>query len=141
MQCEKKYGVGPQSIADWLGLVGDSADGFPGLAGWGAKSASSVLAVYEHIEKIPDDEKQWATDGVVVRGATKLARTLRENREDAALFKQLATLVTDVADDVTIGSVDSWRWLGPTSALSKVAQQVGNARLVERAEEIASRLA
>lgn len=136
----EKYGVGPQSIADWLGLVGDSADGFPGLAGWGAKSASSVLAVYEHIENIPDDEKQWVSDGVVVRGATKLATTLRENRDDAALFKQLATLVTDVADDVAIGSVISWKWQGPTSSLSKIAQQAGNARLVERAEDIASRL-
>ena len=135
----EKYGVGPDSIADWLALVGDSADGFPGLSGWGAKSASSVLSVYAHIESIPDDEKQWTADGVVVRGATKLATTLRENREDASLFKQLATLVTDVSDDVHIGSVDSWRWQGPTSSLSKIAQRVGNARLVERAEDIANR--
>ena len=136
----EKYGVGPDSIADWLALVGDSADGFPGLSGWGAKSASSVLSVYAHIESIPDDEKQWTADGVVVRGATKLATTLRENRDDAALFKQLATLATDVSDDVQIGSVDSWRWQGPTSALSKIAQQVGNTRLVERAEDIATRI-
>lgn len=136
----EKYGVGPDSIADWLALVGDSADGFPGLSGWGAKSASSVLSVYAHIEDIPDDEKQWTADGVVVRGATKLATTLRENRDDAALFKQLATLATDVSDDVQIGSVDSWRWQGPTSALSKIAQQVGNTRLVERAEDIATRI-
>ena len=135
----EKYGVGPDSIADWLALVGDSADGFPGLSGWGAKSASSVLSVYAHIEDIPDDEKQWTADGVVVRGATKLATTLRENRDDAALFKQLATLATDVSDDVHIGSVDSWRWQGPTSSLSKIAQRVGNARLVERAEDIANR--
>jgi 5'-3' exonuclease len=135
----EKYGVGPHSIADWLGLVGDSADGFPGLSGWGAKSASSVLAVYQHIENIPDDEQQWITDGVVVRGAAKLAATLRDNRESAALFKQLATLVTDVSDDVDLGSVESWEWQGPTSALSKVAQRIGNARLVDRAEELVMR--
>jgi 5'-3' exonuclease len=134
-----KFGVGPSSITDWLGLVGDSADGFPGLSGWGAKSASSVLAVYQHIENIPDDEKQWISDGVVVRGATKLATTLRENRENALLFKTLATLVTDVSDDVNIGTVESWQWQGPTSALTKVARKVDNARVVERAEELASR--
>ena len=71
-----KFGVGPQSIADWLGLVGDTADGFPGLPGWGAKSASSVLAQYLHIDNIPDTAEQWVNDGVTVRGAAKLATTL-----------------------------------------------------------------
>jgi 5'-3' exonuclease len=89
-----KFGVGPASIADWLGLVGDTADGFPGLPGWGAKSAATVLATYLHIEDIPDDEKQWAADGVTVRGALKLATTLREQRDMANLFKKIATVIT-----------------------------------------------
>ena len=93
-----KFGVRPSSIADWLGLVGDTADGFPGLAGWGAKSASAVLAIYGHIEDIPDDEAAWARDGVVVRGAAKLAATLRDNREEALLFRTIATIVEDVSD-------------------------------------------
>jgi 5'-3' exonuclease len=130
----EKFGVGPQSIADWLGLVGDTADGFPGLQGWGAKSASSVLAVYGSIENIPNVHTQWATDGVTVRGAEKLATTLRENRELAMLFKKVATVVTNVEDDVKIGSVDSWEWRGPTKDLGKVARMLGMDDLEERAE-------
>lgn len=129
-----KFGVGPTSIADWLGLVGDTADGFPGLQGWGAKSASSVLSVYEHIEDIPDDVESWSDAARVVRGAAKLAATLRDNRELALLFKDIATVRTDVADDVDIGTVDSWRWQGPTSALASFAKDLGIAQLVERAE-------
>lgn len=130
----EKFGVGPSSIADWLALVGDTADGFPGLSGWGAKSAASVLSVYAHLEKIPDDEKQWNTDGVVVRGAAKLATTLRENRELADLFKVVATVVTDVSDDVALGDVDSWEWKGPNAHLSEIAKTLGMTDLVERAE-------
>lgn len=130
----EKFGVGPASIADWLGLVGDTADGFPGLPGWGAKSASNVLARYVHIENIPDDENQWQADGVVVRGAAKLAATLRGNREEALLFKKIATVVTDVDDDVAIGSVDDWEWRGPTKDLAKIAQRLEMTDLIERAE-------
>ena len=130
----EKFGVGPSSIADWLALVGDTADGFPGLSGWGAKSASSVLSVYAHLEKIPDDEQQWNTDGVVVRGAAKLATTLRENRELADLFKVVATVVTDVSDDVALGDVDSWEWKGPSAHLNEIAKTLGMTDLVERAE-------
>jgi 5'-3' exonuclease len=136
----EKYSVSPASIADWLGLVGDSADGFPGLQGWGAKSASAVLSVYEHIENIPHDLDTWTKDAVSVRGAAKLASTLADNYDDALLFKKLATLVTDVSDDVKIGKVEDWRWQGPTSALAAVAKQIGNPRLVDRADEIASRV-
>jgi 5'-3' exonuclease len=136
----EKYSVSPASIADWLGLVGDSADGFPGLQGWGAKSASAVLSVYKHIEDIPLDASAWANDSVTVRGAAKLASTLADNYDDALLFKKLATLITDVSDDVRIGSVEEWKWQGPTSALASIAQDVGNARLVDRADEIASRV-
>ncbi len=130
----EKFGVGPASIADWLGLVGDTADGFPGLPGWGAKSASAVLARYLHIESIPDDETRWQADGVAVRGAAKLAATLRESRDDAMLFKKIATVVTDVDDDVPVGSVDDWEWRGPTKELAKIAQRLEMTDLVERAE-------
>jgi 5'-3' exonuclease len=130
----EKFGVGPSSIADWLGLVGDTADGFPGLAGWGAKSASSVLAVYHHIESVPGDESQWAADGVTVRGAARLAATLRGNRSDALLFKTIATVVTDVSDDVRIGSVDDWEWRGPSRDLQRFSRELDMTDLVERAE-------
>lgn len=130
----EKFGVGPESIADWLGLVGDTADGFPGLPGWGAKSASAVLGVYGHIEQIPDDVARWADDGVMVRGAAKLAATLAEQRELAMLFKKVATVVTDVADDVVIGAVDDWEWRGPTSHLPAFARDLGIDDLVERAD-------
>jgi 5'-3' exonuclease len=130
----EKFGVGPASIADWLGLVGDTADGFPGLPGWGAKSAATVLAKYLHIEDIPNDESQWTTDGVTVRGAAKLAATLRDQREMANLFKIVATVVTDVDDDVPIGNVDDWEWRGPAKELAAVAKQLDMTDLVERAE-------
>ena len=130
----EKFGVGPASIADWLGLVGDTADGFPGLSGWGAKSATSVLARYLYIGDIPDNEAQWATDGVVVRGAAKLAATLRDQRPMAELFKKVATVVTDVSDDVPLGSVDDWEWRGPTKDLGAIAKQLNMTDLVERTE-------
>jgi 5'-3' exonuclease len=130
----EKFGVGPASIADWLALVGDTADGFPGLTGWGAKSASSVLAVYKNIENIPDDEAQWATDGVTVRGAAKLAATFRDNKELAKLFKVVATVVTNVDDDVKIGNVDDWEWRGPSKELAAIAKKLEMTDLVERAE-------
>jgi 5'-3' exonuclease len=129
-----KFGVGPESIADWLGLVGDTADGFPGLSGWGAKSAASVLSRYLHIEDIPDDAAQWALDGVTVRGAAKLAATLQEQRSLANLFKVVATVITDVEDDVQLGIVDDWEWRGPTKDLAAIASTLGMTDLVERAE-------
>jgi 5'-3' exonuclease len=107
----EKYGVPPESIPDWLALVGDTADGFPGLPGWGAKSAAAVLRVYGHLESIPDAPGQWDVPGL--RGAARLAATLAEQREDAELFRTLATLVTDLE----VGAVDDWRWTGPTEEL------------------------
>ena len=130
----EKFGVGPASIADWLGLVGDTADGFPGLPGWGAKSAATVLGKYLHIADIPNDEAQWVSDGVAVRGAAKLAATLRDQREMADLFKVIATVVTDVADDVDLGNVDDWQWRGPTKDLAKIATSLEMTDLVERTE-------
>ncbi len=127
---KEKFGVGPASIADYLGLVGDTSDGFPGLAGWGAKSAATVLARYGSIEAIPDDEKQW---DVQVRGATKLATTLREQRELALLFKKIATVITNVP----VGSVDEWRWQGPTSDFADLCKEMGQENLAKKAAALA----
>lgn len=123
-----KFGVGPESIADYLALVGDSADGFPGLSGWGAKSAAVLLARYRTIDLIPDYHQQWIADGVVVRGAEKLAKTLRAHRDDAELFRLLATLVTAVP----VGVVDDWKWNGPTARFDEVAARLGVPQLIER---------
>jgi 5'-3' exonuclease len=127
---KEKFGVGPSSIADYLGLVGDSADGFPGLQGWGAKSASTVLAKYGTIDNIPDNHEQWVTDGVTVRGAEKLATTLRANREDAQLFKTLATLV----HDVEVGEISDWKWNGPTDRFKIVCKQLGSEQLLKKVQ-------
>jgi len=129
---KEKFGVGPSSIADYLGLVGDSADGFPGLQGWGAKSASTVLAKYGAIDNIPDNHEQWVSDGVTVRGAEKLATTLRLNRTEAQLFKTLATLV----QDVEVGEITDWKWNGPTDRFALVAEKLGSPRLLDRANSI-----
>ena len=125
-----KFGVGPASIPDWLALVGDSADGFPGLPGWGAKSASTVLAAYEHLDAIPDNPRQWTVD---VRGAARLADTLATQRPLAERFRVLATLRTD-AD---VGVPAAWRWAGPTAELPGWAERLGSPALVRRAERLA----
>jgi 5'-3' exonuclease len=106
----KKFGVPPASIPDYLALVGDAADGYPGLPGWGAKSTASVLAKFGHIETIPPDRHDWHVD---VANAGALARTLAENRDLALLFRTLATLRTDIA---LFENVDELRWNGPKAA-------------------------
>ncbi|MCC7131828.1 MAG: hypothetical protein IT352_04245, partial [Gemmatimonadales bacterium] len=95
-----KFGVEPESIPDYLALVGDSADGYPGIPGWGAKSAAAVLGHYRHLERIPADPAGWA---VAVRGAARLAESLVARADDARLFRTLATLVTDAP---LFGAVD-----------------------------------
>ncbi|MGH9223326.1 MAG: 5'-3' exonuclease [Acidimicrobiales bacterium] len=127
-----KYGIGPESIPDWLALVGDSADGFPGLPGWGKKAASTVLAVYPHIEDIPEMGFRW--EGVDVRGRDKLAATLVEQMDNALLFRELATLRADA--DVLPGGVDSLRWTGPTDDLPGIARQIKAWRLPERVSQV-----
>lgn len=104
----EKFGVPPQSIPDYLALVGDSADGYPGLRGWGAKSAAAVLARYRHLESIPADWREWKVN-VASPGA--LAVTLNASREDALLFRTLATLRTDIP---LFEDVEALRWQGPT---------------------------
>jgi 5'-3' exonuclease len=126
----EKFGVEPESIPDWLALVGDSADGFPGLPGWGAKSAAAVLARYRHLEDVPGDASEW---DVSLRGAAKLAGTLHEERELVELFRTLATLRTDG----DVGDVDEWRWDGPTVGFVAWAKRLGQDSLVTRATKLA----
>jgi 5'-3' exonuclease len=126
----EKFGVPPESIPDWLALVGDTADGFPGLAGWGAKSAAAVLAHYGHIEAIPPMADDWE---VGVRSAGRLAATLRENLEEALLFRRIATLEVD---SITT-TVDEVEWRGPTEALVAMSARLDAPGLLERAVKLA----
>jgi 5'-3' exonuclease len=127
-----KFGVPPGSVPDWLALVGDSADGYPGIPGWGAKTSSTVLARYGTVEAIPDHAAEWDMAGL--RNPATLASTLRENRELARLFVRLATAVTDI----DVGSVDQWEWKGPTDRFGDVAEQFGAPSLAKRAAEVAA---
>ncbi|OLE44915.1 MAG: flap endonuclease, partial [Cyanobacteria bacterium 13_1_40CM_2_61_4] len=102
-----KFGVHPKSIPDYLALVGDSADGFPGVPGWGKKTASSALSVYPHLEDIPRDWKQWTLS---IRNIPRLAKTLFACWNDALLFRRLATLQTAVP---VFDTIDDLRWVGP----------------------------
>jgi 5'-3' exonuclease len=116
----EKFGVEPESIPDYLALVGDSADGIPGLTRWGAKSTATVLSHYKRIEDIPDDESEWPFK---VRGAANLAKVLREDREAAMLYKKLATLRSDVP---IAESLDEICWQGPDhKALEALCEELG----------------
>jgi len=122
-----KFGVAPASIADWLALVGDSADGYPGVPRWGAKSAAAVLAMYGRIDAIPDDARWWR---VPVRGAAALAESLRAHRTEAALYRKLATLRTDVPLGETI---DDLRWRGARrDELTALCREIGDEGFLER---------
>ena len=125
-----RYGVGPVSIPDWLALVGDSADGFPGLSGWGAKTASAVLGRYPHLEDIPRIGERWDVD---VRGARALANTLNERRDDALLFRHLATLRVDRS---LLGSVEELRWTGPGPDFDATCERLNAPGLEQRARTL-----
>jgi 5'-3' exonuclease len=126
-----KFGVGPASIPDYLALVGDSADGFPGLAGWGAKSTAAVLARYEHLEAIPDSSTEW---GIPLRGAGPLAATLAAQRDLALLFRDLATLRRDPP---VIRSVEDVYWKGPSASFAELCTLILEApALSKRADEL-----
>ena len=114
---KEKFGVGPELIADYLAIVGDSADGYPGLKGWGPKKAASLLTQYGPIENIPDD-------------------VIGERREDALLFKRLATLRTDAA---LFDDVDELRWRGPKPEFAAIAAKLGDERIAPRADKLAGR--
>jgi 5'-3' exonuclease len=126
----QKFGVAPISIPDYLALMGDTADGYPGLAGWGAKSASTVLARYRHIEEIPDAARDWA---VTVRGASRLAETLSANRDLALLFRRIATV--DVRAPVS-ASVDELEWSGPAEGFNAICETLMSPGLLDRAARL-----
>jgi 5'-3' exonuclease len=126
-----KFGVLPESIPDWLALVGDSADGFPGIPGWGAKSAAAVLARWLHLEAIPIDPLEWDAG---VRGAAKLNANLRAEYEHALLFRRIATIERDAP---VSASVDELRWTGPTDAFPEICARLDAERLVGRAVALA----
>jgi 5'-3' exonuclease len=128
-----KYGVPPASIPDYLALVGDAADGFPGIPGFGAKSAGAVIRRFGRIEDIPVEVAAW--DGVGVRGAAALASTLAAQRDDALLFKHLATLVVRKS---LLGAAADLLWTGPTDAFPGVAEALGAPALAPRAEKAAA---
>jgi 5'-3' exonuclease len=111
----QKFGVPPASIPDYLALVGDAADGYPGLPGWGAKSSAAVLAKFRHLEAIPIDYQEWHVNAV---NASALAGTLSRERERALLFRRLATLRTDI---VLFDDVDQLRWNGPKPSFATLA--------------------
>ncbi len=129
----EKFGVDPESIPDYLGLVGDTADGFPGLQGWGAKSAASVLAEYGHIEHIPAAADEWS---VTVRGAGKLAKTLQDHMAEALLFRRIATVELDSPVSQT---VDELEWIGPNPDFAEMAERIGGPDLVDRAQRLAQK--
>jgi len=113
-----KFGVAPDSIPDYLALVGDSSDGYPGLRGWGPKSAAAVLARFRHLESIPDDPRIW---GVNANNAGALALTLARDRHQAFLFRDLATLRTGIP---LFTSIDALEWTGPTDAFPPLAARL-----------------
>lgn len=121
-----KFGVSPASIPDWLALVGDSADGFPGIPGWGAKSASTVLARYQHIESIPEDYNQW---GLGAARGLRLAESLKTHQEDALLFRRLAALRQDVPIAENLQDLE---WRGAHEELKSLCRELGSEKIIER---------
>jgi 5'-3' exonuclease len=122
----KKFGVRPHSIPDWLALVGDAADGYPGIPNWGAKSASAVLARFEHLESIPEDPRQL---GLPLGRAAKLVESLRARRQDAFLYRQLATLREDVPLQEELADL---AWRGAMAELQEICHELGSEALPKR---------
>ena len=125
----EKFGVRPQSIPDWLALVGDSADGYPGIPGWGAKSASTVLSRFEHIEAIPNDSTKWKLSAISPGRAASLAESLSQRREEALLYKKLATVRRDVPLQEKLSDL---KWQGAWERLKKICYELGEERIPER---------
>jgi 5'-3' exonuclease len=123
-----RFGVAPASIPDYLALVGDAADGYPGLKGWGAKSTAAVLSRFNHLEAIPLDPREWQAN-VMYPGA--LAKTLAEDRDKAFLFRDLATLRTDIP---LFQSIEELRWNGPTSSFASLAARLDSAATLKGGE-------
>jgi 5'-3' exonuclease len=129
----ERFGVPPSSIPDWLALVGDSADGFPGVPSWGEKSAGRVLARYRHLEAIPRAVAEW---DVEVRGAARLAESLFGNWDAALLFRQLATVRSSAP---VLGSVAELAWQGPRPELEAIAEKLDAESILRRAQALAAR--
>jgi len=125
-----KFGVDPESIPDYLAVVGDSADGFPGLKGWGAKGASAVLRRWKHLDLLPDDVAEWDVNVASVRS---MAARFFEEREQALLFRVLATLKRDCA----VGRPADWEWTGPTDAFEAVCERLEAPEYLIRARKLA----
>jgi 5'-3' exonuclease len=130
---QEKFGVPPASIPDYLALVGDSADGYPGVPGFGAKSAAAVLRRYGRIDAIPAAAGQWEVPGI--RGAAKLATTLQANLAEALLFRELATIQVEGPE---VGTVDEWRWTGPRPELAEWSTYLAQPNLLTRATKLAA---
>ena len=128
----EKYGVRPASIPDWLALVGDAADGFPGVPGWGAKSAAWVLARYEHLESIPEDPRLW---GFGAGRAQRLAESLRAHQAESRLYRRLATLRRDVPLGETVRDL---KWRGAQARLKALCRQLGAKQFLDRVPRWAS---
>ena len=128
----EKFGVSPASIPDYLALVGDTADGYPGLTGWGEKSASAIIELYGHLEAIPRSAADWKIN---VRSADRLAETLRENFKLALLFRDLATLRTN---EPRVRSLIQIRWTGPNPGFDQVCKRLDDSQLVGKVTEIAA---
>jgi 5'-3' exonuclease len=125
----QKFGVKPASIPDWLALVGDAADGYPGLPGWGAKSASAVLSRYGHLEAIPPEPAKWKVHGLTPGRAASLGKSLASRREEALLYRRLATLRSDVPLKEKLRDLE---WRGALPALRDLCHELGDDRLPER---------
>jgi len=131
----KKFGVRPRSIPDWLALVGDAADGIPGIPGWGAKSASAVLSRFDHLEAIPEDPGQL---GLPLGRATRLVGSLAAHREEALLYRRLATLRVDVPLEEGLADLE---WRGAKPELREVCRDLGAEDVLRRVAEHGDRLA
>lgn len=129
----EKFGVRPESVPDYLALVGDSADGFPGLPGWGSRGSATILARYGHLEAIPPNSSEW---DVTLRGAAGLSTTLNEGQDIVLLFRDLATLRDG---ESPIASVDELRWHGPKDSFEEICRQLDAASLYQRAVKLAAR--
>jgi 5'-3' exonuclease len=125
----KKYGVHPESVTDWLALVGDSADGYPGLPGWGEKSTSAVLARYKHLESIPDDPGKWRVASLSAGRAARLAENLTTRYDEALLYRKLATLHDDVPLKEKLSDLE---WRGACRELKDLCKLLGEKNLPER---------
>ena len=126
----EKFGVAPESIPDYLGLVGDTADGFPGIKGWGAKSSATLLSHYHHIENIPNDHMEWAMQ---VRSSQKLSETLNTDYELALLFKLIATIDYEAP---TFEKVNELKWNGPKDNYENILKSIDGDRILQRLDKM-----